>query len=223
MVIYTGKKVLTLIIYADLDNDGKKDILYSYEDSGSIVAWIKNIDNENFNLSENKISTVPNSTPMALAVGDIDSDGDLDIFYQVWNQSIKVFLNNGNGIFTDSGKTFSGVFVSGQDPMIDLDGDGLKDLYLGNGNIVWYKNMGNGNFEIKGQIASDTGYAARHLLDFDKDGDIDILYYRTSFNEIGRFENTGNPTFTKHILGSVNRPYSILPLDLDADGNIDII
>lgn len=66
-------------------------------------------------------------------MGDIDNDGDLDIYVNnSWNDSL-VFLNDGKGRFTESGqKTGGAVFYGHGCALGDLDGDGDLDLASGN-------------------------------------------------------------------------------------------
>jgi len=66
-------------------------------------------------------------------MGDIDNDGDLDIYVNnSWHDS-QVFLNDGRGRFSESGqKTGGAVFYGHGCALGDLDGDGDLDLASGN-------------------------------------------------------------------------------------------
>lgn len=66
------------------------------------------------------------------AVGDIDNDGDLDIFYtgKLENNELKsVMLINENGILTEAPNTFDG-FQRGSAVWLDYDNDGVLDLLV---------------------------------------------------------------------------------------------
>lgn len=66
-------------------------------------------------------------------IGDIDNDGDLDIYVNnSWDDSL-VFINNGKGRFTESHKKTGGSMFYGHGCALgDLDGDGDLDLASGN-------------------------------------------------------------------------------------------
>ena len=64
----------------------------------------------------------------AAALGDMDADGDLDVFIVTSgnNRGNKIWLNDGTGIFIDSGQSlrdFSGGSTSYDVGLKDLDGD----------------------------------------------------------------------------------------------------
>ena len=223
-IIKPSLQHLSHFMYIDLDGDGDKDILYGYNDSHAFIRWFENLGNGNFNLTEKTITSVAGTTLSALTSGDFDGDGDMDVFLKTDNAPIRLFLNNGSGNFTESNQTFSNTnsFISGLDPMIDLDGDGEKDIYFGSGNITWYKKI-NGSFVLQPIIASDIDNKGKHVLDFDGDGDLDIVFYKSSHSEVGWLENTGNMQFTKHVISTPRFPFDAVPIDVDQDGNLDIV
>ena len=67
---------------------------------------------------------------MAVALGDVDGDGDLDAFVANSNQANRVWLNDGSGTFTDSGQSL-GDSSSWAVALGDLDGDGDLDAFVG--------------------------------------------------------------------------------------------
>lgn len=65
-----------------------------------------------------------------LAVGDLNLDGNLDVFVSNMDLPDEVWLNDGAGHFTDSGLRLEGNF-SAKPSLGDLDGDGDLDVFVG--------------------------------------------------------------------------------------------
>ncbi|HKW19692.1 MAG TPA: CRTAC1 family protein [Terriglobales bacterium] len=139
---------------------------------------------------------------MGIGVGDYDLDGHLDIFKTHFAEDTNgLYHNDGTGNFEDvTRKAKIGVetrFICWGAGMVDLDNDGLPDLFMTAGNVypqiektlpqyaknnprVVFRNLGNGTFE---ELIAEAGpgIAAPHCSrgcafgDFDNDGDLDIL------------------------------------------------
>jgi len=114
-------------------------------------------------------------------MGDLDGDGDLDAFVVNSVQANRVWLNNGSGVFSDSGQALgpsSGYGVS----LADLDGDGDLDAFTANrgeGNKVWLNN-GSGVFSDSGQSLGSAESSGVNLGDLDGDGDLDAFVANNS-------------------------------------------
>lgn len=121
---------------------------------------------------------------------DLDDDGDLDIFVANDSTPNRLYVNDGQGFFTESGLVSGvglndqGMSTSGMGVDIgDIDGDLKQDLVLTNFAMEsngLYRNLGDLVFEdisrSTGMAASSTsqvGWGAR-LADFDNDGDLDL-------------------------------------------------
>jgi hypothetical protein len=113
-------------------------------------------------------------------LGDLDGDGDLDIYGLNWNGfDDRTFRNTGSGIMTILQSSLAG---SGADDnegdFIDYDNDGDLDLFVANfsGSDKLYRNNGTGFLE--GPVATITAGASSldaDAADIDKDGDYDLI------------------------------------------------
>jgi hypothetical protein len=139
---------------------------------------------------------------MGVGVGDYDLDGHLDIFKTHFADDANIlYHNDGKGNFEDAtGSSRLGVetrYVCWGAGIVDLDNDGLPDLFMVTGHVypqvektlaqypfktprAVFRNLGKGVFEELLQEAGP-GVAALHCSrgcafgDFDNDGDMDIL------------------------------------------------
>ncbi len=173
----------------------------------------------------------------SFASGDIDGDGDNDLLMsgQTPSRKTALYLNDGNGNFTEMentpfiNTTFSVTIFE------DLDGDGDLDLFFsGNGfNIQEYTriylNDGSGIFtELANPSLPQFSDSGVDIADVDGDGDKDILISVRDLNDVfvaDVFLNDGNAIFTPS--GStVLAPVlfgAVKFVDVESDGDADII
>ena len=117
----------------------------------------------------------------------------------------------------------------------DLDGDGDMDVLFAtkdDHSVSWFENNGIGNFGQR-QIITTSASSVEFICtaDLDGDGDMDLLSSSTEADgwdgEIAWYENDGNGNFGEKIGIPLNE-YSfnwfadLFPIDIDADGDLDI-
>lgn len=143
-------------IFGDIDNDGDPDLLIPHL-HGRIRLMMHRGLKANSGIPIFKdmtarcgLDTSNYVTSRACLFGDVDNDGDLDLFITRAFASNQLYLNNGNGFFTDVTHT-AGLYDScntNSAIFFDADNDGFLDLYLGNqGPNRFYRNRGNATFE----------------------------------------------------------------------------
>lgn len=130
-----------------------------------------------------------------VAIGDINNDGLSDVFFTSNLGENKLYLNKGNFKFEDISKS-SGIVISKSwstgVEMVDINGDGLLDIFVcnaGNGIDAKRKSelfINNGNLTFSEKAAeynlADTGITTHAaFFDYDKDGDLDVYILNNSF------------------------------------------
>ena len=124
-----------------------------------------------------------------VAAGDINNDGLVDLFFGANENPNRLYLNQGNLRFTDitikSATNGSPGWTNGVS-MVDINGDGLLDIYICKGG--WndsltqrrnelYINKGDLVFSEEGQKygVADSGYSTQAVFfDLDNDNDLDM-------------------------------------------------
>ncbi|MFM1874966.1 MAG: hypothetical protein RL266_703 [Bacteroidota bacterium] len=227
------------LTWADYDNDGDADIFLTRvfgpwslyrNDGGFMFTEVTNLAG---------LGQLNFYQTMGASWSDINNDGFLDLYIcnYNWNDGVtnKLYLNNGNGLFTDfsvqSGAN-NGSHASFQSVFADFNLDGLPDISLTNDRHVsenaLYINTGNGIFSNQSQAAGinvAVDAMSNSVEDFDNDGDFDIY---VSNHDDGNllFQNNGDTTFTNIAANAgvtVNQVcWSAIWLDQDLDGWQDL-
>ncbi len=171
----------------------------------------------------------PDDQTTELALGDVDGDDDLDLVKVNTFGTSRVYRNDGDGRFADSGQTLGAVLdLSHAVALGDLDDDDDLDIVIGNngGPTRVYLNNGAGVFSDSDQelgVDGDTTDAVV-LGDIDDDGDLDLLIGNlTAPNRV--FVNDGEGVFTdsSQALGGSNMTWTLALGDLDGDDDLDLI
>ena len=167
-----------------------------------------------------------------IELGDFDGDGDLDAFVVNLNEPDKIYINNGNGTFSDSGQSIGGL-LSGRSccstesvELGDLDGDGDLDAFVIAQNSVnddkVFLNNGRGILFDSEQRLGD-GQDVK-LGDLDGDGDLDAYLLNSGRSGDSVYLNAGNGTFIKSNQSLTSSGYVRFDLgDLDGDGDLDVL
>jgi hypothetical protein len=125
----------------DYDNDGLMDLYFATCTQLPLGTGDRHEPNRLFkNLGKGKFKNMTEPSGLGfrgfchgIIVGDIDNDGDQDVFLCNYGPNA-LFLNNGNGTFKDISKS-AGIAVdnwSSGGAMLDYDNDGDLDIYVAN-------------------------------------------------------------------------------------------
>lgn len=230
-VVPIGPRISSIAV-DDIDGDGDMDILTTASQLEENVSWYKNIDGQG-NFGPQQVITSNVSKPSGASIADIDGDGDMDVFATstFLDEKIIWFENlNGQGTFGIERFVSSNALDPDQGQSADIDNDGDIDYVCSTGsNIGFYKNDGFGNFSAIQQIASEVSSISDiEFGDLDNDGDLDVMSAFQADDIIAFFKNiNGQGNFgPQQILveiNGVNTPETIFSIDMDGDGDQDIL
>ncbi|HSH05819.1 MAG TPA: FG-GAP-like repeat-containing protein [Anaerolineae bacterium] len=170
-----------------------------------------------------------NSRTRAIALGDVDGDGDLDaVLANRSGQAQEVWLNDGAGNFGINNPHDS--FGAGDTRSValgDIDGDGDLDAVFANYNApqeVWL-NDGAGNFGAAAHNSFGAGYSLSMALgDVDGDGDLDaVIANTTQAQEVWLNDGSGNFGAAAHHTFGGGNSESVALGDVDGDGDLDAV
>ena len=224
------------VALGDVDGDGDLDALIGNSNAASALGAT---DRLYLNNGTGAFADAPYALPpvppltTAIALGDVDGDGDLDAVFGrsgYFPQADLLLLNGGSGLFADATSQLPAVL--GQSTAValaDVDGDADLDALIGDyeGSNRLYRNDGAGVFadataEIPATLDETRAVAPG---DVDGDGDLDAL--------IGVYEgpnrlflNDGSGGFsdaTGQVPSVPDDTYAIALGDVDGDGDLDVL
>lgn len=223
------------VITGDVDRDGNVDLIansWRDKDASTIpnsITWFKVPENPRSGKLWSPNIFANNDAPGRnhyMGFGDVNKDGRGDIacgapaggWFAWWEQPL------------DPTKAWKKHLLSDQDPgatnilPVDLNRDGHVD-YLGSrghsNGVLWFKGPEFTRLEIDKTLQMPHCLAA---ADIDGDGDIDFASCSSKLNGLAVwYENDGKAQFTRHVLDKQQSAYDIHCVDLDSDGDLDVL
>lgn len=209
ILIYSG--VALLLCFCRPQNNAKKLFEMIPSDSSNVNFQNKLSFDRKFN-----IYTYRNFyNGGGVALGDINNDGLIDIYFTANQLPNRLYLNLGNWKFKDitdqagvAGKRAWSTGVS----MADVNGDGWLDIYVCNSGDVKGDNKENELFINNGNLTftdrakelgvADPGFSTHAVFfDYDKDEDLDLYILNNSYQAIGSFNLRKNIRDKRDSLG----------------------
>jgi hypothetical protein len=141
-----------------------------------------------------------------VALGDVNNDGLIDIYFTSNQGENKLYLNEGDFKFRDvtaeAGVAGTRAWSTGV-AMADVNGDGWLDIYVCNSGDIkgdnkqneLFINNGDGTFTEMAEAygLADQGFSTHAVFfDYDNDGDLDVYLLNNSYQAIGSFNKMQN-------------------------------
>jgi hypothetical protein len=238
-IIATDSGSYSMCAWGDYNGDGFQDLVVTPWNDGcwscrTPIQFYRNNGNGTFSRGSNILVDQVLSCH-AVAWGDYDNDGKLDLFVGRYiNQTNLLFHNDGNGDFSlvTSGSIVTDIGSAPACAWCDYDKDGWLDLFVSNTqnqNNALYHNNGNGTFTkiTTGAVVNDGGDSRGCAWgDYDNDGWPDLFVANFNLQHNFLYHNNGNGTFTRVLnIAPVDSLYYSLGccwFDYDNDGWLDL-
>ncbi len=248
----TGSQPQSVAI-GDLDGDGKPDLVTANGGNGanSVSVFHNTSTSGSIGTSSfaTKVDFATGTTPVSVAIGDLDGDGKLDLAvanFGTGGNSISVFRNTStSGSISTSSFATKVDFATGTAPISvaigDLDGDGKPDLAvanLGTGvntvsvlrNTSTSGSIGTSSFADKIDFTAGTQPRSIAIGDLDGDGKPDLAVANLTSGNISVLRNTstsgsiGTNSFADKVdFTTGTTPRSVVIGDLDGDSKPDLV
>ncbi len=213
---------------ADFDEDGDTDVASAGRSDK--VAWYRNDGGPGPIFVERDVSTAVGG---ASAIVAVDFDGDLHtdlVSAGAASGTVAWHKNDGTGQFTDQP-------ISSQEGsvraihVVDLDLDGDLDVLTAlpdSDTVAWLENDGPGlsTFTRSIVVADAEGASSVHAGDLDGDLDLDVVVASADDDTVAWFERGPGspPAFLRHdVTTAAIGASAVLAVDLDEDGDVDIV
>lgn len=212
----------------DLDGDGDLDIVLAKGRHWPLVNVALFNDGQGNFSKRMELADAPDRT-YALALGDIDLDGDVDLLVSNDRPDEKKILsNNGRGVFSLTGTWGDPAWNTRNSMLADLNGDQYPDLLVANRQspsfIIF--NDGQGRFPAENQHKLATESATTIVCgDFDADGRMDVAVPHRDAGKSRIYLNDDNCSFQRmSVFGPASSSTRACATgDLNGDGHVDLV
>ena len=232
---------------ADINHDGLEDVFIGSSKTFHNSIYLQQANGKFVTTNQPSMAIDSMYEDVAATWVDVNNDGNIDLviasggneYYGKESHLLpRVYLNDGKAGFKKLEGAFTDIY-STQSTIVpyDFNGDGFMDLFIGGRAIPWeygatprsylLQNDGKGKFtDVTEQLApelSNIGMVTQSLwFDIDKDGDKDLILC-SEWGGIDAFINTKGK-FNRKVLTDKKGWWNfLLPVDINNDGNVDLI
>jgi len=212
----------------DFNGDGKLDLVVANNEGNNVSIFLGN-GNGTFQPAVS-YSAGPGTLPDAIAVGDFNGDGKLDLAVTSNGNAtgnVSILLGNGDGTFQPAV-----LYLAGSNPSSvavgDFNGDGKLDLAVANndgGNVSILLGNGDGTFQTALDFSVESGPSSLAVGDFNRDGKLDLAVANNVSGNVSILLGNGDGTFqpaANYSSGTGSNPAAVAVADLNGDGKLDL-
>jgi hypothetical protein len=217
------------------EREGADDLDESEDGQGPVaISWWENTSRSGTTWVEHVVD--PNGrASMTAFPADVDGDGDVDIIGSEEDTKAVVWWENiargSSWVRHEVDRCRGEQLVYGADMDGDRDMDVVGATWLGGG-ITWWENANRRGTAWQKHVvddAEDADYSRTHCLrvaDMDGDGYSDIVASAGTNSGINWWQNPargGDGWIRHYVVGSDGEVESVFPVDIDGDGDVDVI
>ena len=166
-------KVPTSIVTADFDRDGKLDVATANDNSNSLTV-LYGAGNGTFSAPADLPLTAPDTSPLSVAAGDLDGDGDDDLATVAFGGSMLSVFENDGGSFPNAPFRFEAVLQPLFLTVGDINRDGREDLVVAAEGVKVLAGRDGLAFDPGTDLVAGLQPTTLVLGDFNRDGRHDI-------------------------------------------------
>jgi len=186
-------------IWSDMDLDSDMDLFVTNTSGQNNCLYINNGDGTFTKAAEGCLVTDGGESWTA-SWGDMDNDGDMDLFVGNNSEANFFYVNKGDGTFS---KVTSGIVITGADHSRssawgDVNNDGHLDLIVSNRNENSYVYLNEGGGSFARYYTASANSRGVGLCDYDADGDMDLCAVNDGADNF-LYKNLGNGYHWVHI------------------------
>lgn len=232
---------------ADINGDGLQDVFVGSSRGFKSAVFVQSKNGRFVKTSQPAIDLDSNKEDVSACFVDVNNDQYLDLvvgsggneyFGSDKNNTPRVYLNDGKANFSKLENAFDSLYLTASCVVAcDFNNDGYNDLFIGARAVSFdygkqptsylLQNDGAGHFNnVTNQYCkelSDAGFVTNAVWhDIDKDGDKDLLL-SCEWGGICAYINNKKSFTRKQLTDKSGWWNFVLPVDVDNDGDIDIV
>lgn len=232
---------------ADINKDGLEDLFIGSAKWAKSAVFLQQPSGKFVRTAQPQLDKDSVYEDVSACWTDVNNDGYVDLIVASGGSEFygndphlqpRLYINKGNAQLVRSSNAFNHIYANASVVIpYDFNNDGFMDLFVGGRSVpreygqvprsYLLENDGRGNFQDVSDITakglSQVGFVKNAIwFDLDKDNDQDLIL-ALEWDGIVAFTND-NGHFTKRMLTDKKGWWNfILPVDIDQDGNIDLI